>query len=552
MTSNNFNIQYYKWNLKDFKKLNHDILTNLNIKDIQSYNPIMALYFYYHNTPKSHNIIDFKRRFYIQNILNIDSTTIQYSSNKFLEAKIFDSNTNNTEDKEVFLKILPLLDPITYIMNNYNIYPYRNPYLPSNYNHNTYSKINSMENNSYIDSFMSYIGDYIQENKILPCFAKYYGGFNGIIKNYSHDITEEFHSFRNEKWFKSSFGKIFSIDVYDSDSDSDSDSYSESESGQDSHNDISHKLDNEVLSVPINPIGKAIGLMDKFVNIESPLTNENLERFNETNDDSQLETGDVSSDNRSDNSNSTNSSYYSNKDYIINIKDFPVQLIFMEKLDETLEDLLQEDKYDEKIIKSILFQTIFALAYLQKHFDFTHNDLHINNVMYINTEQKYLYYKYNNQYYQIPTYGKIAKLIDFGRAIFTIKNKVFFNDVFSKYGEAEGQYTHPISSIHYNVEKKKSKNKIKPNYSFDLCRLATTMIDFINTQDNHLLDFLNRISTDCDGVNLNDNEDSFDLYVKIAEKANKGIPKDLIGNKYFREWRIKKKNIFKKSKIYSM
>ena len=42
----------------------------------------------------------------------------------------------------------------------------------------------------------------------------------------------------------------------------------------------------------------------------------------------------------------------------------------------------------------------------QKVFDFVHNDLHTNNVMYINTNKKYLCYKYNNNYYRVPTYGK--------------------------------------------------------------------------------------------------------------------------------------------------
>jgi serine/threonine protein kinase len=223
----------------------------------------------------------------------------------------------------------------------------------------------------------------------------------------------------------------------------------------------------------------------------------------------------------------------------------------MEKFEETLEDILEDD-YDEKLIKSIMFQVIFALAYLQKHFDFTHNDLHINNVMYANTDQKFLYYKINNQYFKVPTYGKIAKIIDFGRAIFTIKNKVFFNDVFSKYGEAEGQYTHPINPIYYNILKKSQKTNYKPNYSFDLCRLATTMIEFIKEEDSELLKLLTRMSTDCNGDNLNECDDSFDLYIKIAHNANKAIPKDLIGNKYFKEYKVNKKNIFKKSVIYSM
>jgi len=70
---------------------------------------------------------------------------------------------------------------------------------------------------------MSFIGNYLKENNKLPCFANYYGGFNGIIDEFSYDITEEFHSFKNENWFNTTIGRIFSIDVYHSDSESEDD-----------------------------------------------------------------------------------------------------------------------------------------------------------------------------------------------------------------------------------------------------------------------------------------------------------------------------------------
>ena len=56
-------------------------------------------------------------------------------------------------------------------------------------------------------------------------------------------------------------------------------------------------------------------------------------------------------------------------------------------------------------------------------FEFTHNDLHTNNIVYVSTEKKYLYYRYDNKHYKVPTYGRIYKIIDFGRAIYKFKNK---------------------------------------------------------------------------------------------------------------------------------
>ena len=59
---------------------------------------------------------------------------------------------------------------------------------------------------------------------------------------------------------------------------------------------------------------------------------------------------------------------------------------------------------------SSLFQISFALSYLQRRYDFTHNDLHTNNIMYIETDKRYLYYKLNGRHYKIKTYGKIFKI----------------------------------------------------------------------------------------------------------------------------------------------
>ena len=65
-----------------------------------------------------------------------------------------------------------------------------------------------------------------------------------------------------------------------------------------------------------------------------------------------------------------------------------------------------------------MLQIIFTLIIYQQTFEFTHNDLHTNNIVYNNTEKKYIYYRYKNRHYKVPTYGKIYKIIDFGRAIY--------------------------------------------------------------------------------------------------------------------------------------
>ena len=67
------------------------------------------------------------------------------------------------------------------------------------------------------------------------------------------------------------------------------------------------------------------------------------------------------------------------------VYNFPIQIICLRKngfntLDSLLENVEEEMTVDEW--GSCLFQIIMILITYQKLFDFTHNDLHTNNIMY--------------------------------------------------------------------------------------------------------------------------------------------------------------------------
>jgi hypothetical protein len=92
--------------------------------------------------------------------------------------------------------------------------------------------------------------------------------------------------------------------------------------------------------------------------------------------------------------------------------------------------------------------------------------------MYIPTTKKFLYYHYKNKHYKVPTFGKIFKIIDFGRAIYKFNGKTFCSDSFQTGGDAVTQYnTEPF----FNDK----KPRLEPNFSFDLCRLACSMFDYV-------------------------------------------------------------------------
>jgi hypothetical protein len=156
----------------------------------------------------------------------------------------------------------------------------------------------------------------------------------------------------------------------------------------------------------------------------------------------------------------------------LSIPKFPTQIICMEYFEDIFDNLILSKKLTNEEWFSALFQIIMILNTYQKVFQMTHNDLHTNNVMYNKTNKKFLYYCYNKKYYKVPTFGRIYKIIDFGRGIYKFDGKIFCSDSFQTGGDAATQY---------NIEPYFNENKprLEPNYSFDLCRLACSIFDYV-------------------------------------------------------------------------
>ena len=170
--------------------------------------------------------------------------------------------------------------------------------------------------------------------------------------------------------------------------------------------------------------------------------------------------------------------------------------------------------------------------------------------MYKKTEKTYMYYKFNNIYYKVPTHGYIFKIIDFGRAIFTFHKKLFFNDTFHKHGEAGGQYSEPYNKLFNNEIK---DNIIKPNFNFDLCRLAITILEVCEYNKNKdykekqkIFDFIYNMTIDNHDNSLAALNDDFEMYVSISKYACSSKPKDILQNWIFNDYKIKKKYFPKK------
>ena len=482
-------IGYHKWTREEYTRLFCSLRENLSLHNCQFYMPMFSLYYFVHNTPRSPKTIDMAGRYYLHEWIHTTKERY-YNSNRVGDGIVYDSSRNVFDTKRVFCKSIPILDPMHCINNNYNLNGKQSHFLPSGYSYNTFQKINSMDNCAYIDTFCSYLLGQLVLQKMSPSFPLFYGSVNGIGE-YKYDITEEYPELRMDKCFHQNIDKHFRLDYYGSDSE-DSGQSEVSDDIEDVHRD------------------------DISVSSEGSLSQ---------------------------------SSEETSEDYIAMIPKTPIQLLFIESLEATLEDYLNDSDFNEEVLLSCLFQVSFALAMLQRRYQFTHNDLHINNVMYSSTESKYLYYKINNKYYRVPTFGKIFKIIDFGRAIFTFKHKTYMNDVFSRHGEAGGQYSYP-SQITFSESLKKDVHY--PNYNFDLCRLAMTILEELPSNSSEsLVEFLRDMCRNDKGENLCDMQDDFSLYIAIGQTANHALPRDILDSPTFHDYRVSKK-VFPRKSYYTL
>ena len=568
------------------------------VKHIQTYYPIMDNY---HFISKNLNYIDleFKNRYKLKDIFNNNKDeNYNFKTNKIYKSLIYDYLTRKHIKKDIFFKINSILNPITFIMNKYSFE--KNTNLPFYKKHHMrrINKLLNKNNSAYIDSFCTFICGKIVDNNLCPNFPKYFGSYCGIMDNYWFDMSDEYEIYSEKDWFQKYLekGKFEIHKVNKSD-------YSNIKNSL-------FNIDKDVFLDENNLINK-----DFVNNLESF----DLEKYNfELDSKSSNSSNDKSIDNENNNSvdnennNSIENEYGSINEIMINdsnigsehdlidsisdlsctsvsnnsmscepelviygiIKEIPVNIIITERLEGTLEEILSKDKkefqndsffedmYSTEKFKNVeirwisyMWQISFALAIAQKYIKFTHNDLHSNNIMYSRTHLKYLYYHFNNKYYRVPTNGYILKIIDFGRAVFKLNNKIYFSDVFEYDGDAGEQYSYPF-------EKSKMKHEVYPNMSFDLSRLSSSIFDDlfpfhpditdIDTQshlNNDLYNLLLSWITDKHG-NLVTRFDDFNLYKNIARDVNSAVPKEQLEKDIFKIFEIRKTKIPSKENIY--
>ena len=462
------------------------------------------------------------------------------------------------------VKCSPLLDPVHYLVGKYNLSNPDLQILPGPKGANPHPKIANTQNASYVDGFFCYLSSQMLHTHNMLNAVDFYGSFLAVQNQFKANITDDVDYLHQSPFFLDHIGKEFSVSCGMGGTFDDFTGIGSRANkkrlvlGED----IGDLMADEDLGL-IEDLGYL--MVDEVFAEENPLLREEPEPTCEyekvasesesSSDDDDLNYSSGSEESTEESSteedsgrdessveeSSSDESSSEEEEAFAYIKDFPANLIFLEKCNGTLDQLFVKREIDEQQGASCLMQIVMSLIALQKAFQLTHNDLHTNNVMYVNTDIEFLYYKFDNQFYRVPTYGRIYKIIDFGRAIYRFKDKRYCSDSFAPKGDAHSQYN---AEPYFN----ENRPRIEPNPSFDLCRLGTSIYDFIIQDEEEPRDefqeTIYRWCKDDNGKNVmykRDGEErypGFKLYKMIAKNVHGHSPQAQLKHAFFAQFLV--------------
>ena len=601
-------------NQKLFKSLENP--ENLFLSKLQNYIPIYNRFF--NLNEKNYNHINLNHPWYLSDLKEKKEENIYECFLESLEEEEKkEKKIGKREVREVFFKLAPLLDPFKYLIGKYNVKDeklYSLPNLQST-EENTMKKYTTQNNAAYIDSFFLYLNCLLIHQYHFIHGVDYYGSFLSIKNNYQIDVLDDIEYLLESDFFTKNKNVLFQIDDFEHLLEDTSDKEDESINSQikksklnidynngnseynvdllvdellesleienvceridekiiefdkdfdkyfdqnindnittlKSHSSCSSRTSHTDISEERNTI---LNSMDNELDLESDSDNchseDTVQNFEDDDNDNDYET--IEEEDEED---------FTEEKVKVTFPQFPVQVICMENCLSTLDDLIVQDDLTEEQWFSALMQVIMILITFQKTFSFTHNDLHTNNIMYIETEQKFLYYCYEGIYYKVPTFGRIFKIIDFGRSIYHFDGKLFCSDSFEDGGDAATQYN---TEPYFNVK----KQRIEPNYSFDLCRLACSIFDYVVDDFKQIQDLDNctpilrlivEWCLDDKGVNVlykNNGEErypDFKLYKMISRCVHNHIPQAQLLREEFKKFVTTRKTIPSKAKVFNI
>ena len=471
------------------------------------------------------------------------------------------------QDISGFRKITHLLDPVSWLQGKYSV-P-KQTILPG---HNESwgllnAKLQDPMNQAYIEALGNYCFSRLREGDYTPHYHRFFGAFCAVADSYAYNITDSYMTYRHRNWFWDGQTKnLFSVGFEESVPDEMRTAILEKpEELYDSDEDSSEE---ELKEIDYENVDESASLKSAHMSDMDTVN----ESDNDADDEDDEDDDDDDDDDEKDNLN-----------IFAEIKQFPVMLIYTEFSEGTMDDLL--DDFEEVGArpgttgwelrwKSWIFQVIAALTVGQTVLGFTHNDLHSNNIVWSKTDQEYLYYTCRDGlHFKIPTFGKLFRLIDFGRSIFRVNQTLFFSDDFRPGNDAAEQFN--FGEIYDPNEE-----EVPPNPSFDLSRFTVSVFEAIFPSSPPLKpqgkvlsqeDGLKMMETESELYNVmwswllckngenvlmeSDGKEKypdFELYKIISSQVQNAIPSQQIKKGLFEEFRVKKKGIPDSAKIYSL
>jgi len=463
------------------------------------------------------------------------------------------------KDVDTFIKFSPILDPLKHVSGCYTEDDIHGLPVFGGASH-SHPKASRPNNSSYIDMLCSLLSTHLNTSTGIPNLLKFYGSFLGVKHEYRYMITDDIDAAYESNFFTSNLGSKFVLEgslPFRTDSLSAKPQLQMGEMCSIGDIEIP-TLHDEVftpqISEPSTVAPQVIELVKPKALDSEPSDSEPSD--SETSDtESEYESspgGSSLSDFSGQASDNSDSQTEDEEDAFCRMSKFPCSAIFLEKLEGTLESLITEDSPSDREWASALFQTVVSLVILQKSIDFTHNDLHTSNVMWTHTDRVFLCYKIGGRHYKVPTFGKLFKIIDFGRSIFTYNGITFASDSFEKGEDAEGQYN-------YAPFHDPNKPSVPPNKSFDICRLGCSLFDFFfhrppkETDDlSELEKLIAKWCQDEQGKNIlykatgEERYPGFKLYKMIARRVTGLEPYNVLASEpLFTQFQCPKKHINK-------
>ena len=574
-----FSLYYRKTNNEElFQTLEK---SEFEIRDLQNYVPIYDNFFSLNS--KNYNSINLNQKYNLYSIKQI------LDRNSLL-AEVSDQS-NNIIEKQAFSKFSPLLDPLKVLTGKYDTSNNDLTTLPkyNDISDNYFPKLLDKNNSAYVDSFFTYLSSQLLHHYDSINSIDYYGSYLGIQGKFNYNIVDDIEYLNENEYFhknndylynieNSSHREIFNVDsrsnkkklaIIRNNESFELDTLDTSNNTADTtlsvdnvlqFNNLTDLSNNCIYNTTISPTSKSStksSTKSSSSSCSSKSSNTSVDSDAENDDGfgSDTESG---CDSNTDSDESDDSE--EEEDVFCSIFDFPVQMICMEKCTNTLDYLMENELLNTSEWTSCLFQVIITLAIYQKTFSFTHNDLHTNNIMYVETEKQYIHYCFDGIYYKVPTYGKIYKIIDFGRSIYKFKGKTMCSDSFHSKGDAGSQYN---CEPYFN----ENKPRLDPNFSFDLCRLACCLFDnFVDDMDelgdltkkNKLVGLIYSWLIDDKDRNIlyktngEERYPEFKLYKMIARTIHGAVPSKQLGHECFGKYVVTKKKINKNHKIINI